>query len=125
MNPVSDITAAIECVVQAHRLDEWLKFLLGFVVSGLVTFLGAGGGMMVYSVHQGIGAAVSLVVGLGSGMVSAAPILALYFVTSPQTKGIRLLLPKSTVLEQTAAEADAEVQTPTGKAGQPPKVGPA
>jgi len=109
MNPVSDVTEAVIAVIKLHRLNEWGKSLFGLFLSGGLTFTFSCGSAMLTAAAAHSSAPICWVIGFGSGLLAATPIMCVCFYKDPLFKGVLFVLPKAQIVEEIAQQAEAQV----------------
>lgn len=109
MNPVSDVTDAVIALVKLHRLNEWARSLFGLSLSGGLTFSFACGSAMLTAATAHTSAPICWVIGFGSGLVTAVPVMSVYFYKDPLFKGVMLVIPKAQIVQEIAASAEEQV----------------
>jgi uncharacterized membrane protein (DUF441 family) len=83
VNPLDWATAGVSLInnlIKLHKLDEWVKLLLGFFVSWFAATTGACGAALM--AHQPTSVAI------GTGLTTGAACLLAVFRYSDRTKGI-------------------------------------
>lgn len=83
MNPLEILTGGVSIInglIKLHKIDEWLKLLLGFFVSWFCATTGACGAALM--THQPVSVAI------GTGLTTGAACLLACFRYSDKTKGI-------------------------------------
>lgn len=99
MAPLDAVAGIIVGIYSTNKktkvLQQWLTLLFQMFCSGVITFMFTAGTTMITS--------KSLVLSIGTGLISTAVILTVYLRTSPLTKGMMFVLP--------AQEAKEEINT--------------
>lgn len=102
MNPFDALAQYFLGKIQQKVYQTWMRLLFQIAVSMIGSFLFIAGATMVASVAK-MPAGDALVLGLGSGMVTAACVLVYYVRRDPNLKGMMFVFPQ--------AEAEKELNS--------------
>ena len=104
MNPFDGLAHYLLGRLEQKIIQAWTRFLFQMAFSAVVSFLFTCGSVMVGT--------KSVIIGVGSGMVTSAVVLTVFFRTSKLTAGMQAVLPE--------AEAVAEMATGIQTITKPP-----
>ena len=99
MNPFEALASYILGRIQQKVYQAWMRLVFQIAVSMAGSFLFMAGTVMIGAVAK-CPPSAALVLGLGSGMISAAVILVYYLRCSPLTRGMIFVFPAQEALQE-------------------------
>ena len=99
MNPFEALASYFLGRVQKRVYQQWMRLIFQIAVSMAGSFLFIAGTVMAGAVAS-FPPSVALVLGLGSGMMSAALVLVYYLRRSPLTRGMMFVFPAQEALQE-------------------------